>query len=629
MSTTLQPQRNRLPLIGGAVVATLAVLAGAAVVSRNTERAQRKSAIETAAPVTTQLPLPGEAGKVGDLVITDEAMELAEIKLAAATQRNVAEKLPVTGSIEAGGDRLVKITPRVAGKVVSVSALVGDPVRAGQTVATLESTELAKAQAEYEHARIGLDLARGNLERQRKLAGLGAFGNPRYEESRRAAAAAEGDVNGAEKDVDEARQEVSKARSARAALQGEVAQAEADVAGAESDAAAAGSQIVRAEGGVKSRQSALSQAQTQARVARDRFKRVDALLKDEIVSKQDWEQAQGEVQRAEADVEAARSNIAQALSEVEAARSVQKSLQSKVTAAKAKVRAAQERVTQAAAEIEGAGARLGHAEARLASARKQVDLARLAQTREERVFRGGFASSKEIVEADGRLQEARQELDRAVKAVRLLGGQPGGGSTLTVVSPIAGRVQERKVSLGQTVDAEHELFSVINLDLVWAQLHLTPKDLAQVRAGQRAVLTSDAAPGRTFTGTVSAIDSVADETTRTVRVRVALTNVDGALRPETFVRGNVVTDVRRERVTVPVEALQDHQGKPTVYVAVGKKPGAFEVRHVTLGVPGDGWREVSDGLQPGERIATGGTFYLKSEALKSSLSDGCCAVGKK
>jgi Cu(I)/Ag(I) efflux system membrane fusion protein len=112
-----------------------------------------------------------------------------------------------------------------------------------------------------------------------------------------------------------------------------------------------------------------------------------------------------------------------------------------------------------------------------------------------------------------------------------------------------------------------------------------------------------------------------------VRVRVALANPGDTLRPEIFVRGNIITDVRRERVTVPLGALQEHSGKPTVYVAVDGKPTDYEVRHVKLGVSGEGWREIASGLEPGERVAANGTFYLKSEALKSSLSDGCCATG--
>jgi cobalt-zinc-cadmium efflux system membrane fusion protein len=140
-------------------------------------------------------------------------------------------------------------------------------------------------------------------------------------------------------------------------------------------------------------------------------------------------------------------------------------------------------------------------------------------------------------------------------------------------------------------------------------------------------LSSETAPGRLFVGRVSDMGSGADESTRSVRVRVALLNRDGALRPGSFVRGYATTDVRRERVTVPVGALQEHTGKPTVYVAMDAT-GTFEVRHVRLGVHGPGWREISTGLKAGERIATGGTFYLKSEALKSSLSDGCCATGE-
>ncbi|HJN14875.1 MAG TPA: efflux RND transporter periplasmic adaptor subunit, partial [Armatimonadota bacterium] len=75
---------------------------------------------------------------------------------------------------------------------------------------------------------------------------------------------------------------------------------------------------------------------------------------------------------------------------------------------------------------------------------------------------------------------------------------------------------------------------------------------------------------------------------------------------------------------VPDGALQEKFGQHTVYVS-HVVPGSFEVRHVTLGVAGDGWREITAGLDAGEPIAVSGTFYLKSEALKSALSDGCCA----
>jgi cobalt-zinc-cadmium efflux system membrane fusion protein len=325
-------------------------------------------------------------------------------------------------------------------------------------------------------------------------------------------------------------------------------------------------------------------------VSERRFKRQDALFKEELTSRQDWEQAQADLQGAQADVDAARANL-----------------------------------TQGEAKIESAKAQLRAAEARLAEARKRVEIAARALRREEAVYKGGFVTRKEIVDAEAALRQARLDRHAAAQSVRLLGGTPGGGSVVAVTTPIGGRVQARSVSLGETVDTEHTLFTVINLDRVWVQLALVPKDLALVRPGQKVTLTAEGAPDRVFTGTVSAIGSAADEATRTVRVRCVLANGDGALRPQTYMRGDLITDVRRERVTVPLKAVQDHAGKQTVYVAHAGYPGLFEVRHVTLGVRGDGWREISEGLSAGEQLAVDGTFYLKSEALKSQLSDGCCA----
>ena len=197
---------------------------------------------------------------------------------------------------------------------------------------------------------------------------------------------------------------------------------------------------------------------------------------------------------------------------------------------------------------------------------------------------------------------------------------------MALTSPIDGRVQDRAATLGETIDSEHAAFTVVNLDLVWAQLGVAPGDLAAVRVGQRVELTSESSRGKSFEGTVLSVGAVADEATRSVFVRTTLDNPSSLLKPGSLVKGALVTDTREQRITVPDGALQEHTGRATVYVA-GNKPGLFEIRHVTLGIRGDGWREITAGLSPGERVAVSGTFYLKSEALKSSLSDGCCAPG--
>src|SRR5690606_33344997 len=157
-----------------------------------------------------------------------------------------------------------------------------------------------------------------------------------------------------------------------------------------------------------------------------------------------------------------------------------------------------------------------------------------AEAREERIYRGGYATSKEIVEAESAVRQAALEQQAAADQVRLLGGTPGGGDTVAVTAPIGGRVTERAVTLGETVSPEKTLFTVVNLNSVWVQLRVYSRDLPSLRPGQKVTVTSDAAPNRTFTGAVSYIGDVVDETTRTVKVRAVIANAGGALKPGIF-----------------------------------------------------------------------------------------------
>jgi cobalt-zinc-cadmium efflux system membrane fusion protein len=558
-SNTHKPDRNRR-IVLGAGVATVGLIAafGVPQLVRRTTLSPSTTAVATPANVLT-VPA-GVAGTVGDLTITEEAMQLAEIKVAPVNRQRISEKLVVSGVIEAGGDRLAKVTPRVAGKASRVLAVVGDDVKAGQTLALIESAELAQAQAAYNQAVARVRAGQTNLSRQRQLAQIGAFSGPAVEESRTRAVDAEQLIHDAQHHLQTERAELSETQSEQQALAAQVEQAKSALA-----------------------------------VTSTRLARTNTLFKEELVSRQEWEQVQAEQKKAEADLEVAKSKAAQGVARLESAK----------------------------AQVEAA---LG--EYTLSQRRGQI--ANQGKARQEKVYQGGYLTSKEIVEAENTLRQAQLEQQAASEAVKLLGGTPGGGNTVAVTSPIAGRVQERTVTLGEAVDTEHPLFTVVNLDVVWASLQVAPRDLARVRAGERVELSSEAVPGRTFVGKVSSVGTIADDATRAIPVRVALSNAAGGLRPGAFVRGGVVTDVRREQITIPAGAIQEHTGKKTLYVAMGDKPGVFEVRHVLLGTISDnGSIEVTSGLKGNERIAVSGTFYLKSEALKSSLSDGCCAVDKK
>src|SRR2546421_261355 len=113
------PLRSRRTAV--AIISTIAILSFIFV----WYRLIRPSAPAVSKTTSVSAPVMAKdgTGKAGELVVTQEAMQLAEITIAPAKERIVAEKLVVSGSIDPGGDRLVNVTPRVSGKIVGLSVV--------------------------------------------------------------------------------------------------------------------------------------------------------------------------------------------------------------------------------------------------------------------------------------------------------------------------------------------------------------------------------------------------------------------------------------------------------------------------------------------------------------------------
>ncbi|MDP3703374.1 MAG: efflux RND transporter periplasmic adaptor subunit [Candidatus Omnitrophota bacterium] len=151
----------------------------------------------------------------------------------------------------------------------------------------------------------------------------------------------------------------------------------------------------------------------------------------------------------------------------------------------------------------------------------------------------------------------------------------------------------------------------------WVYTSIYEYELSLVHAGQAATISVDAFHGRAFSGTVKAIDPMLDAATRTTRVRILVEDPDGILKPEMFVNVSIAVDLGT-LLTVPQEAIFSTGQRQIVFVDQGQ--GLFEPRQVTTGVNADGYTEIKDGLNEGERVVTSGNFLIDSESrLKGAL----------
>lgn len=265
---------------------------------------------------------------------------------------------------------------------------------------------------------------------------------------------------------------------------------------------------------------------------------------------------------------------------------------------------ARSRAQQAEAETERAGARIHIAAGHLA--------------REEAIRRQGLRVSREVTEAETEVRLAEEEVRRADEVLALLGVEPGGsGNSMAVTAPRGGVVTSRPVTLGEAVEVDEELFTLIETSRLWLEVGIPERDLPRTRVGSSVRVRVAAWPDRVFTGRIASLAPAIDPDTRNVRARVSIDNPEGLLRPGMFATVEVGVGTAGTAAAVPEAALQTVEEKPVVYVAVD--PETFQRREVEIGAKEDGWVQVVRGLSPGEKVAGSGAFFLKSEDQRETM----------
>jgi membrane fusion protein, copper/silver efflux system len=192
--------------------------------------------------------------------------------------------------------------------------------------------------------------------------------------------------------------------------------------------------------------------------------------------------------------------------------------------------------------------------------------------------------------------------------------------TIDWASPATGDVIEKKVIEGQRVAAGDELFRIADHANVWVVAEVAEADIAAIKVGSPATVTLRASAGEPHEGVVSFIyPEMMKPETRTISVRIELPNPDGNIK--TGMYADVLFRAGEgdaPATAIPDSAIIDSGTRQIVLVAKGE--GRFEPREVKLGRRGEGYTEVTSGLELGEEVVTSATFLIDAESnLKAAL----------
>lgn len=261
----------------------------------------------------------------------------------------------------------------------------------------------------------------------------------------------------------------------------------------------------------------------------------------------------------------------------------------------------QQQTIQAEADLRVARANLEEAKSSLEIARKDLERARTLHQK-------GIQSDSQLdaVVAQSDAQEARYKVavaqlankEAALEASRVRLSYSRIKASWEKGSDIK-YVGERFVDEGAMLSPNTPILSIIELQPITAVIYVTERDYFRLKTGQKAMITSSAFSGITFSGQVVRIAPLLKETSRQARVEIEIQNPEGLLKPGMFINTQIEFARREEATVIPVTALVNRNGQQGIFLA------DIENRKANF-------RAVKVGIVEGERV----------EILEPSLISG-------
>ena len=223
----------------------------------------------------------------------------------------------------------------------------------------------------------------------------------------------------------------------------------------------------------------------------------------------------------------------------------------------------------------------------------------------EHLYSNGISSERDY-------EEAKQTYNKAVANERKIKSQiqiNGGGRTnargiYTVSAPRSGYVVEKLINPGNFIrnDNNNNLFTIGDISDVWIWANVFETDIAKVKEGYSAKVTTVAYPDSVFTGRVEKVNEVLDPVTKVMKVKIVLLNKAGILKPEMFANILISNSESKQLPTIPSAAIINDNGKN--YVLVFNNKNDVKAQEISTLKTVGGKTFITAGLQQGQKIIT-------------------------
>lgn len=198
----------------------------------------------------------------------------------------------------------------------------------------------------------------------------------------------------------------------------------------------------------------------------------------------------------------------------------------------------------------------------------------------EEMFKSGLTTERDFNVSQKEKVKAQSEVARINELLRIYSGS--GKSDYIIRAPISGFIMEKKVNTNMQIRADNSdnLFTISDVKQVWVIANVYESDIAKIKLGYEAVVTTIAYPGEEYKGKVDKIYNVLDADNKVMRVRIQLQNEGYLLKPEMFANVRIVYAENKSMTTVPSRSVIFEHSKN--YVVVYKDLCNVAVQEITI-----------------------------------------------
>jgi membrane fusion protein (multidrug efflux system) len=185
----------------------------------------------------------------------------------------------------------------------------------------------------------------------------------------------------------------------------------------------------------------------------------------------------------------------------------------------------------------------------------------------------------------------------------------------TIRAPFSGHLGIRQVNLGQILREGDPIVTLQTLDPIYVDFTLPQQQLRMVRLGLTVRVTSDALPGETLLGRITAINPLVEADTRQIKMQATVANRGNKLRPGMFANVAVGLPERQKVLAIPATAVLYAPYGDSVFIiedAADKKGKVLRQQFVRLGTRRGDFVAVTSGVREGETVVSTGVFKLRN-----------------